>query len=263
MEIDMKIKQSIVYPMIKPKDMPLEDLLKAGKQIGYDAVEIWGREATFEEEMELARKYGFQVASMVGHWSHADGLSRYDQHDRVEAELRESIDIAVKYGIPGVIALSGNRNPGQTDIEGMVVCAHGLRRIAPYAEEKGVNINIELLNSKVDHHWYLCDHMDWAVALCEMVNSPRVKILCDIYHMQIMEGDVSRTIKKYIQYIGHFHTAGNPGRNDMDDTQEMNYAGVCKAIASTDYSLYVGHEFMPKGDPIKALKDTYKMCNHG
>lgn len=259
----MRIKQSIVYPMMKPDDIDLEDFFKAGRKIGYDAVEVWGREGSFEEEMELAKQYGFTVASMVGHWSHTEGLSRYDQHDRVEAELKESIDLAAKYGIPGVIALSGNRNPGQTDIEGMVVCAHGLRRIAGYAESKGVNINIELLNSKVDHPWYLCDHMDWAVGLCEMVDSPRVKILYDVYHMQIMEGDVIRTIKKYINYIGHFHTAGNPGRNDMDDTQEMNYAGICKAIASTDYNLYVGHEFKPVGDPIQALEDTFKMCDQG
>jgi hydroxypyruvate isomerase len=135
--------------------------------------------------------------------------------------------------------------------------------VAPYAEQKGVNLNLELLNSKVDHPGYQCDHTAWGVAVCERVNSPRVKLLYDIYHMQIMEGDVIRTIRDNIKWIGHFHTAGNPGRNDLNDTQELNYAGICRAIAATGYGLYVGHEFRPKGDPIAALHETFAICNQG
>jgi hydroxypyruvate isomerase len=120
---------------------------------------------------------------------------------------------------------------------------------------------MELLNSKVDHAGYQCDHTAWGVAVCEKVNSPRVKLLYDIYHMQIMEGDIVRTIRDNIKWIGHFHTAGNPGRNDMDDTQELNYAGICRAIAATGYPWYVGHEFRPKGDLIEALRWTFKLCD--
>jgi hydroxypyruvate isomerase len=200
---------------------------------------------------------------MIGHDSLPEGLNQYDNHDRIEEELRESIDIAAEHEIPGVICFSGNRNDGQSDYEGMIACARGLRRIAPYAEEMGVNLNVELLNSKVNHPGYQCDHTDWGLALCEMVDSPRVKLLYDIYHMQIMEGDIIRNIQKSIDRIGHFHTAGNPGRNDMDNTQEMNYVGICSAIAETPYDLYVGHEFSPKGDPVEALKETFAICNQG
>jgi hydroxypyruvate isomerase len=200
---------------------------------------------------------------MIGHGALPDGLNKYENHDRIEAELKESIDVAAECDVPGLICFSGNRNDGQSDYEGMIACARGLRRIAPYAEEKGVNLNVELLNSKVNHPGYQCDHTDWGLALCEMVDSPRVKLLYDIYHMQIMEGDIIRNISKGIDRIGHFHTAGNPGRNDMDDTQEMNYRGICKAIADTGYDLYVGHEFSPKGDPVDALKETFEICDQG
>jgi hydroxypyruvate isomerase len=259
----MRIKQSICYPLFKPADMSLDDLCKIAAKIGYKAIELWGRGSDFEDVVATAKRHGLAVASMIGHASLPDGLNKYENHDRIESELKTSIDIAKKHGIPGIICFSGNRNQGQSDYEGMVACARGLRRIAPYAVEKGVNLNVELLNSKVNHPGYQCDHTDWGLALVEMVNSPRVKLLFDIYHMQIMEGDVIRNIRKAIGAIGHFHTAGNPGRNDMDDTQEMNYAGICKAIAETDYSLYVGHEFKPKGDPVKALEFTFKLCDQG
>jgi hydroxypyruvate isomerase len=122
---------------------------------------------------------------------------------------------------------------------------------------------MELLNSKVNHPGYQCDHTAWGVAVCEKVNSPRVKLLYDIYHMQIMEGDVIRTIRDNIRWIGHFHTAGNPGRNDMDDAQELNYAGICRGIAATGYPYYVGHEFVPKGDLIEALRAAFALCDQG
>ena len=135
-------------------------------------------------------------------------------------------------------------------MEAIDACADGLRRIAPYAEEKGVNLNMELLNSKVNHPGYQCDHTAWGVAVCEKVNSPRVKLLYDIYHMQIMEGDIIRTIRQNIKWIGHFHTAGNPGRNDMDDTQELNYAGICRAIAEQATSTMSGTSSYPRAIPL-------------
>jgi hydroxypyruvate isomerase len=146
-------------------------------------------------------------------------------------------------------------------MEAIAAVADGLARIAPYAEEKGVNLNMELLNSKIDHAGYQCDHTLWGAAVCERVNSPRVKLLFDIYHMQIMEGDLIRNLRAHAKWIGHYHTAGVPGRNDLDDSQEINYRGVCKAIAQTGYTLYVGHEFRPKGDPIASLRETFKICD--
>jgi len=257
----MAIKQSICYPLFMPKEMALNDLVQRAAAIGYAAIELWSRPTDFEEIVGLAKAHGLAVASMSGHGSLPDGLNKRSNHERIEHELRESIDIAAAHGIPGVICFSGNRQPHMTELEAIEAVADGLRRIAPYAEEKGVNLNVELLNSKVDHPGYQCDHAAWGVAVCERVNSPRVKLLYDIYHMAIMEGDIIRTIRDNIKWIGHFHTAGNPGRNDLDDSQELNYTGICRAIAATGYDLYVGHEFRPKGDPIAALKTTFAICD--
>ena len=259
----MRIKQSICYPIFKREDVNLDELFGAAKEIGYAAVELWARGDDFEEVITLAKAHDLVVASMSGHQSLPDGLNKRSNHDRIEDELKTSIDIAAERGIPGLICFSGNRQPHMSEMEAVEACADGLRRVAPYAEKKGLNLNLELLNSKVDHPGYQCDHAAWGVAVCERVGSPRVKLLYDIYHMQIMEGDLIRTIRENIQWIGHFHTAGNPGRNDMDDTQELNYAGICRAIAETGYDLYVGHELSPKGDPIEALRQTFDLCNQG
>lgn len=259
----MRIKQSVCYPIMKPDDMGYDELFTACADIGYDAVEMWGRGDDFEQVIDTAQRHGLAVASMGGHQSRPGGLNDRSQHDRIEAELRQSIDLAAANGIPGVICLSGNRLPHQSELQAIEAVADGFRRVAPYAEKREVNLNLELLNSKVNHPGYQCDHTAWGAAVCERVNSPRVKLLYDIYHMQIMEGDIIRTIRQYIDWIGHFHTAGNPGRNDMDDTQELNYAGICKAIAETGYELYVGHEFKPKGDLIEVLRETWALCNQG
>ncbi len=259
----MRVKQSVCWPLFRPEGMPMDEYFGVIAEIGYPAIELWGRDEQFAEIVETAHKHGLVVASMSGHASLPDGLNKPENHERIEAELIESIDLAAQHDIPGLICFSGNRNDGQSDYEGMIACAHGLRRVAPYAEEKGINLNVELLNSKVNHPGYQADSTDWGMALCEMVNSPRVKLLFDIYHMQIMEGDVIRNLRKAIARIGHFHTAGNPDRRDMDDDQEMNYRGICRAIAGTDYEYYVGHEFRPKGDPIEALRATFEICNQG
>jgi hydroxypyruvate isomerase len=263
----MPVQQSVVIPMMKPKQISLKDFMREIRGIGYPAVELWDRGSDFAEFVEAAQSNGLKIVSMVGHrhessaGTHAEAFSRAANHDRLESELKESIDIAAENNIPGIIVLSGHRNPDESDIETMQVCAKGLRRIAPYAEEKGVNLNLEVLNTLVDHPHYVADHTNWAVGVCELVDSPRVKILYDIYHMQIMEGNVIDTIRKSIRWIGHFHTAGVPGRHDLDDCQELNYRGICKAIAATGYDLYIGHEFMPKADSIQALRHAFEICN--
>lgn len=257
----MAIQQSFCIPFYKTDDLTFDELFREVKAIGYAGVELGNRDmlANYVEVIETAHKYDLVVATMLGHQA-SDGLNNIENHELVEAKLKESIDIAVQYDIPGLICFSGYRHSGQSDLEGLIACAKGLRRIAGYAEEKQVNLNVELLNSH-DHPGYQCDHSDWGVALCEMVGSPRVKLLYDIYHMQVMEGDIIRTIRKYIQHIGHFHTAGNPERRDLDDDQELNYRGICRTIANTGYNLYLGHEFRPKGSTLEALRKAFALCN--
>ena len=147
------------------------------------------------------------------------------------------------------------------EVEAIDAVADGFARIAPYAEEKGINLNLELLNSKVNHPGYQCDHTAWGVAVCEKVNSPRVKLLYDIYHMQIMEGDIIRSIQDNHQYFGHYHTGGNPGRNELDGTQELNYVPIARAIAETGFDGFVAHEFIPKRDPLTSLAEAVALCD--
>ena len=259
----MRIKQSICYPLFQPEGMPLGEFFAVVAEIGFAAVELWQPPEELEEIVATARQHGLVVASMSGHRSLTDGLNRRSEHDRIEAELRVNIDRAARLGIPGLICFSGNRQPHMDELEAIDAVADGLRRVAPYAERKGVNLNLELLNSKVDHPGYQCDHTAWGVAVCEKVGSPRVKLLYDIYHMQIMEGDVIATIRANIRWIGHFHTAGVPGRGDLDEGQELNYAAICRAIAETGYDLYVGHEFAPRGEKVEALRRAFAICDQG
>lgn len=257
----MRIKQSVCLPMFRPTETPLGEFLAAVREAGFPAVEIWHRGDSFDELVALCRKLNLVLVSMIGHGSIGAGLNDVAQHDRIEAELRESIDIAARCGIPGIICFSGNRREGADDAAGIITTAQGLRRVASYAEAKRVNLNLELLNSKIEHPGYQCDHTAWGVAVCREVDSPRVKLLYDIYHMQIMEGDIIRTIRDNIQWIGHFHTAGVPGRHDIDDSQELAYGAISEAIAKTGYDLYLGHEFKPQAEPLQALRKAYALCD--
>lgn len=257
----MSLKQSFCYPCFLTKGMTFDTLFAAAARIGYPAMELWFRGAKFADLAAAAKRHGLAIASMCGHGtSTEDALICRANHARIEEEVRVSLEVALRYGIPNLICFSGNRQPGLGDAEAIEVCAEGLRRLAPHAEKAGVNLNLELLNSKVNHPGYQCDRTAWGVAVCERVNSPRVKLLYDIYHMQIMEGDVIRTIRENIKWIGHFHTAGNPGRHDLDDDQELNYRGICRAIAGAGFDGYLAHEFTPKGDAIEALRAAFHLC---
>ena len=259
-----RIKQSFCYPLYLDEGTTLAELFKHASGIGYAAVELWWRkECPFDEICEQARSNALVVASMCGHGTLENGLNKRENHSRIEEELGESIQIARERGIPGLICFSGNRNPGQSDEEGLEICAEGLARVKGMAETASVNLNVELLNSKVNHPGYQCDHAAWGVELVEAVASRNVKLLYDIYHMQIMEGDLIRAIRENIRHIGHFHTAGNPGRNDLDDSQELNYVGICRAIAETDYEYFLGHEFVPKGNKLIALETAFRICDQG
>ena len=248
-----KIKQSICrwcYGRI-----PLKELAESAVKLGYKSVEL----LTQPQFLEI-KDSGLTCAMLMGAASIGDCLNRVDQHDRVEKELRSAIEFAAAHNLPNVICFSGNRR-GMPDDEGIVHCAAGLKRVMKFAEEKKINVCMELLNSKVDHHDYMCDHTPWGVKLCKTVGSPRFKLLYDIYHMQIMEGDVIRTIKENKEFIAHFHTGGVPGRHEIDDSQELFYPAVIKAIAAMGFEGYVAQEFIPVRDPIKSLAQAFKICD--
>lgn len=256
-------RQSVVVPAVKPGDMVLEDFLRAAKEIGLPAVETWEGRREVEALLAAARPVGLAVSAMVGHGTLECGMNRPDQHERIEGELRESIAFAAREGIPTVVVFSGNRSAGQSDQAGRAACAELLRRVAPAAQAAGVALAVEILNSRVDHPGYQCDRVEWAVALCEAVGSPAVKILFDIYHVQIMEGDVTRRLLGALPHVGHIHTAGNPGRHELDDRQELNYRGIMHALAASGYAGTVAHEFMPQGDALQALAAAFTLCQPG
>jgi hydroxypyruvate isomerase len=236
--------------------MSLEDLCKAAVRIGLKGIDLID-----SKDWPTVKKYGLVPSMTPGAGTIPDGLNRIENHDKLEREFRENIEKAAKAGVPNVITFSGNRR-GLPDEEGIANCVTGLNRVKKIAEDKGVMICLELLNSKVDHHDYQCDHTAWGVEVIKRVDSPRVKLLYDIYHMQIMEGDVIRTIRENIQYLAHFHTGGVPGRHEIDNTQELNYGAVAKAIVDLGFQGYLAHEFVPaSSDPIKSLEEAAKLCD--
>jgi hydroxypyruvate isomerase len=236
--------------------LPLDQLCEKGAAMGLKAVDLLN-----EAEWEVPRRYGL-VCSMGygGGGEIRSGMNRVENHTKIEEAFRKSIPRAAKLGVANVITFSGNRD-GMSDEEGMKNTIAGLNRVKKIAEDHGVTICMELLNSKVDHKDYMCDHTAWGVRVMEAVNSPRVKLLYDIYHMQIMEGDLIRTITTTIQWLGHFHTGGVPGRNELDNTQEVNWVGVMRAIATTGYTGYVAHEFLPVRDPLRSLQEAVELCD--
>jgi hydroxypyruvate isomerase len=234
--------------------IPLLDLAKAAKKIGYQSVELLS-----PAEYLQIKPLGLTCA-MIGGASIADGLNRKENHPRIERELRERIDFAATEKLPNVICMSGNRR-GMGDDEGLKNCALGLKRVLKLAESKGVNLVMEGLNSKVDHKDYMYDKTKWGIDLCKAVGSPRFKLLYDIYHMQIMEGDVIRTIRGAKDFIAHYHTGGNPGRNEIDETQELNYPAIVRAIVATGYTGYLGQEFIPRRAPLTSLAQGFRICD--
>lgn len=247
-------KQSVSWWCFE-KIMQPDDLLRACAEIGYAAVEL-----VPQQYWPLVRRYGLEIASERGHGSLTNGLNRRENHDALEREIIERVQAAAEWGIPNVICFSGNRG-GADDVAGAEATAEGLRRAAKAAEDAGVTLVLELLNSKVDHPDYQCDHAAWGVKVIEMVGSPNVRLLYDIYHAQVMEGDIIATIRQYYPYFGHYHTAGVPGRAEIDESQELYYPAIMKAIAATGYTGYVGQEFVPKGDPVAGLRRAYELCN--
>ncbi|WP_348266329.1 TIM barrel protein [Edaphobacter paludis] len=234
----------------------VEDLCAYSAHIGLKAVDLLN-----PDEYEIPRRYGL-VCSMgyAGGGDIANALNRVENHAKIEAAFRQNIPLAAKAGVPNVITFSGNRR-GMSDEEGARNTVLGLNRLKKIAEDNNVTICVELLNSKVNHKDYMCDHTAWGVNVMQQVNSTHVKLLYDAYHMQIMEGDLIRTIQENIQWIGHFHTGGVPGRHELDDTQEVQWDGLMRGILATGFNGYVAHEFQPTRDPFTSLRQAVDLCD--
>jgi hydroxypyruvate isomerase len=254
-DIAGRLKQSFSWWSFARKGVEPAHLIREAARIGYAAVDMPN-----EEFWPQVRDAGLVIAAVGGHGTLTDGLNRRENHDRITGEIEAALEKAVRFAIPNLIVFSGNRN-GVSDDEGADSTAEGLRRLAPLAEQAGVTLIMELLNSKVDHPDYQADRTAWGVRVCEKVGSPRVKLLYDIYHMQIMEGDPIRTIRESHAQIAHYHTAGNPGRQDLDEEQELYYPAIARAIRATGFDGYLAHEFRPKGDPIAALEAAFRTCD--
>ena len=250
-----RIKQS-VCPWCYRK-IPLEDLSKAAKEMGIQSIELLK-----PEDWPTVKKYGLTCAMASGAgMGIPKGFNRIEYHDALVESYEELIPKAAEAGLENVICFSGNRG-GLDDEQGLENCAVGLKRLMKLAESKKVNMVMELLNSKVNHKDYQCDHTEWGAELCRRVGSERFKLLYDIYHMQIMEGDLISTIQKNAQYIAHYHTGGVPGRGEIDESQEIYYPAVMRAIVETGFQGFVGQEFVPKGpDPLASLRRAVEICD--
>ena len=237
--------------------IPLETFAQECKKIGLKSIELLG-----PDDWPILKKYGLTCALPNGAGMGIEkGFNDPKYHDELVKSYEELFPKLKEAGYTTVICFSGNRN-GMSDIDGMRNCAVGLKRLIPSAEKYNVTLIMELLNSKVNHRDYMCDHTTWGAGLCDMVGSEKFKLLYDIYHMAIMEGDVIATINKYHKYIGHYHTGGVPGRNEIDETQELYYPAIMKAIADTGYKGFVAQEFIPKRpDQIASLKQGVEICD--
>lgn len=236
--------------------IPLEEFAKACADMGLESIELLG-----EKDWATVQKFGLKCA--VGYatdWGIPKGFNRIANHPKLIADFETMIPKAAEAAVPNLICFSGNRE-GQNDNIGMINCATGLRKLMPLAEKHGVTIIMELLNS-YGHADYQCDKTAWGAALCEMVGSPSFKLLYDIYHMQIMEGNIIDTIQKNVKYIGHIHTGGVPGRHELDNTQELNYPAIMKALLAAGYKGFVGQEFVPsQPDKLESLRGSILICD--
>ena len=251
-----RIKQGVTRGVFR--GMPFEDSCREAARLGIKGFDLIG-----PADWPTLKKYGLVPSMYSGPGgSIAVALNKTANHARIEPLLNAAIDEAAANGVPNIITFSGNR-VGQDEREGADNCVAFLNRIKAHAEDKGVTICMEYLNSKVNHRDYMFDHIAWGVDVMKRVNSPRVKILFDIYHAQIMDGDIVRNIRDHFQWIGHFHTGGNPGRHDIDESQELNYRFVMQAIADLAYTGFVSHEYSPDTghDPIATLDKAIALCD--
>ena len=249
-----RLKQSLCRGVFSGLKLDLDGQCREAARLGAVGIDLVG-----PSDFPVLKKHGLIPTMVPGGSGIKSGINDKNNHAAMDAKMRDAIKAAAAAGAPNVIVLAGDRK-GISDEEGLDNTVAFLNNIKGLAEEQGVTLCMELLNSKVNHPGYMCDHTAWGVEACKRVDSPRVKLLYDIYHMQIMEGDIIRTIRQNFKYIGHFHTAGNPGRHEFDDTQEMNYTGICKAIADLGYQGYLAHEYSPTKEPLETLDKMMRLC---
>jgi len=251
-----RLKQCVTQGVFA-RGMSFEDTCREAAKLGIVGYDLRG-----PSDWPTLKKYGL-IPTMYPPGPGGtipDALNRIENHDRLEKAMHAALDEAAANRVPNIITFSGNRK-GMADSEGADNCVKFLNKVKAHAEDKGVTICMELLNSKVNHKDYMCDHTAWGADVMKRVGSPRVKLLYDIYHLQIMEGDICRTIKDNFQYLGHFHTGGNPGRHEIDDTQELNYRFIAKTIADLGFTGYIAHEYSPAPgrDAIQSLKQAMEI----
>ncbi len=258
-ETPFKLKGNINHGVCawSMRPLSLEELCANIKKVGVGAIDLIG-----PKNWEILKKYDIHCSMCNGaELGIPDGFNDPKFHDQLEKNYTEVIPLVAKAGYQNLIAFSGNRR-GMDDETGLKNCEIGIKKILSLAEKHGVIITMELLNSRVDHKDYMCDKSAWGVELCKRISSENFKLLFDIYHMQIDEGDIIRSIRNNHQYFGHYHTAGNPGRNDLDDKQEIYYPPIMQAIVDSGFKGYVSHEFIPKGeDKIAALGHAVQVCD--
>ena len=250
----MAIEQTVSWWCYGRPDIDPLELLQTCKAFGYA-----GMEMAPVDKFALVRDQGLRLATHQLHVPLEQGISHETQWDDIQRQAEANFKLATEWDIPYLIVFSGNRQ-GLDDATGAENAIKHLEILARAAESAGVILILELLNSKIDHRDYQCDRTAWGVEVVSAVNSPHARLLYDIYHMQIMEGDVIRTIRDNHQWFAHYHTAGVPGRNEIDSTQELYYPAICQAIAETGFDGYIGQEFMPRGDWKAALKQAYAAC---
>ena len=235
------------------RDMSVDELAAAGKAMGLVAIDL-----LTPDQFDAVKKHGL-VCSMVSSHALSDGLCDPKHWDTALEKINAAVEATAREGWRNVICFSGNAR-GIDRKTGLKNCAEALKKITPVAEKANVILNMELLNSRVNHPDYMCDRSDWGIELCKEVGSDNFKLLYDIYHMQIMEGDIIRSIQDNHQFFGHYHTAGNPGRHELDDTQELFYPPIARAIADIGFDGFFAHEFIPTREPLASLEAAAKLC---
>jgi hydroxypyruvate isomerase len=233
----------------------LPELAKASAEMGFTSIELVG-----PEDWPVLKEHGLICAMTPSHGIDK-GFNDKANHAKCIVAVTKSIDANADAGFPNVICLSGNRAKNLSDEEGLANCVEGLKQVVGLAEKKGITLCLEVLNSRVDHKGYMGDTVEWCVEVCRRIGSPRMKILFDIYHVQVQQGDIIARIKQFHEFIGHYHTAGVPGRHELDETQEIYYPAIMRAIVETGFKGFIGQEFVPTRDPLEKLLESIKLCD--
>lgn len=256
-------KLTFDYPVLfPPADMKPLEFFRRAKAIGLHAVEWWVPPADFEDLAEQAREAGLEISGFIGFGSLEEGFNNRSLHGKLIDIACERIELARKHGVPAVTGIFGPALEGQPDQEAREVSAEGIRKLVPVLESAEITLNLEALNTTVDQAGYVCPHTEWAADVARRIGHPRVKLLYDIYHMQIMEGNILHNLRKHWNLIGHIHVAGVPGRHEPGPDQELNYPAIARELCRLNYDRYVGFEFVPTKPVLESLQEAVTTLTH-